>query len=87
MKVLELNSISKEEGWIYYLNKYKATAVLEILAQTVSIPLSFSVEINPLGQRTVEVDGIPNTLDYPVVPIKKALSTYIADMSVNGTLP
>lgn len=87
MKVLELNSISKEEGWIYYLNKYKATAVLEILAQTVSIPLSFSVEINPLGQRTVEVDGIPNTLDYPVVPIKKALSAYIADMSVNGTLP
>lgn len=87
MKVLGLSSISKEEGWIYYLNKYKATATLEILAQTVQVPLSFSVEISPLGQRTVEIDGIPSTLDYPVVPIKKALSAFITDMSLKGTLP
>lgn len=87
MKVLELRSISKEEGWIYYLNKYQATADLEILGHTMSIPLSFSVEINPLGMRTVEIDDLPSNLDYPVVPIKKSLSEFITKMSIDGTLP
>ncbi len=87
MKVLELQSISKEEGWIYYLNRYKATAVLEILAKQLSVPISFSVEISPLGQRTVEIDDLPSTLDYPVVPVKKSLAEFITTMSINGTLP
>ncbi|MCH5295691.1 MAG: hypothetical protein J1F14_07345 [Treponema sp.] len=52
-----------------------------------SIPLSFSVEINPLGMRTVEIDDLPSNLDYPVVPIKKSLSEFITKMSIDGTLP
>ena len=60
MKVVDIKSISKEDGYIYYINKYKATAVLEILSQEVSIPVSFSIEISPFGKKTIEVDALPD---------------------------
>ena len=42
MKVKEINSISKEDGYIYYINRYKGNAVLEILAkEKVSTTLTF----------------------------------------------
>ena len=87
MKVLDITSISKEEGWIYYRNQYRATASLEILTRTISLPLSFTIEISPLGMRSIEIEGIPTDLDYPVLPIKTALKKYIDDMAKQGKLP
>ncbi len=72
MKVKEINSISKEDGFIYYINRYRGNAVLEILAKEVSIPVSFSIEINPLGQKNIEVENLPSSLNYPVMPVKKS---------------
>ncbi len=87
MKVIELKSISKEDGYIYYINKYRATAVLEILSQQVSIPLSFSVEISPFGQKTIQIDPIQQDLNYPVMPIKNSLKAFITTMESKGALP
>ena len=53
MKVLEINSIQKEDGYIYYIHHYKAIAKVEVLSSIISIPISFTVETNPLGIRTV----------------------------------
>ncbi len=87
MKVLDIRSISKEDGYIYYMNKYKATAVLEILSQEVSLPINFSIEISPFGKKTIEVGALPDDLNYPVMPVKKSLKIFIDDMSKKGTLP
>ncbi len=87
MKVLDINSISKEEGWIYYRNSYRATASIEILTKTVSIPLSFTIETGPLGDRHIEIEGIPTDLDYPILPIRVALKKYIDEMAKQGKLP
>lgn len=87
MKVLELKSISKQDGCIYYLKRYTATAVLEIPAQTVTFPLSFSIETGPLGNKTIEVDELPADLNYPVFPVVKSLKEFIQNLSVQGTLP
>jgi hypothetical protein len=87
MKVLELKSISKQEGCIYYLTRYTATAVLEIPAQTISFPLSFSIETGPLGNKTIEVDELPKDLNYPVFPVVKSLKEYIQTLSAQGNLP
>ena len=78
MKVLELHSITKEDGYIYYIHHYKATARIEFLVSHVEIPISFTVEMNPLGIRTV---------DYPVIPLNKALKEFIDEMSKEGKLP
>ena len=87
MKVKEINSISKEDGYIYYINRYRGNAVLEILAKEVSIPVSFSIEINPLGQKNIEVENLPTSLNYPVMPVKKSLKEFIDSMYTNGVLP
>ena len=87
MKVIELKSISKEDGYIYYINKYKATAVLEILSQQVSIPLSFSIEVSPFGKKTIQIDPIRQDLNYPVMPIQNSLRSFITTMDAQGSLP
>lgn len=87
MKVLELKSISKQDGYIYYLKRYTATAVLEIPAQTISIPLSFSIETGPLGDKNIELDDLPKDINYPVFPIIKSLKEYIQNLAKQGTLP
>lgn len=87
MKVLDIRSISKEEGYIYYINKYQGTAILDIMAQEVSIPVGFRIEMNPLGQKSIQIDPLPADLNYPVLPIKKSLLAFIDTMSKNGSLP
>ena len=73
MKVLELHSITKEDGYIYYIHHYKAQAKIEFLANVVDVPISFTVEMNPLGIRTVDLDPLPKDIEYPVIPLNKAL--------------
>ncbi|MBQ5400920.1 MAG: hypothetical protein IIU15_06860 [Treponema sp.] len=87
MKVLEINSISKEEGYIYYFNKYRGNAVLDILSQKVTVPVRFSIEVNPLGKRNIEIDSLPQSLNYPVMPVKKSLKDFIDDLYKKGALP
>ncbi len=87
MRVAEIKSISKDEGYIYYINRYKATAVIEYLSKQASFPFSFSVEINPLGGRAYNISELPKSLEYPVLPVKKALKEYIIQMDKNNELP
>ncbi len=87
MRVAELKSISKAEGYIYYINRYKATAVIEFLSKQLTFPCSFSVEINPLGMRSISVDEVPQDLAYPILPVKKALKEYITELDKKNQLP
>ncbi len=87
MKVLEINSIAKEEGYIYYRNKYNGNAVLDILSQKVTFPVRFSVEVSPFGQRTIEIESIPASLNYPIMPVKKSLKEFIDVLYKQGALP
>lgn len=87
MKVLELNSITKEDGYIYYIHHYKAKAKIEFLASVVEIPVSFTVEMNPLGMRSVDLDPLPKEIDYPVLPLSKSLKEFIDVMARDGKLP
>ncbi len=87
MKVVEIKSITKEPGYIYYMNKYSATAVLEFISNQIDIPVSFTIEINPLGKKTIQLGPLPDDLNYPVMPVTKALKDYIFTMSNEGNLP
>ena len=87
MKVLELHSITKEDGYIYYIHHYKAQAKIEFLANVVDVPISFTVEMNPLGIRTVDLDPLPIDIDYPVIPLNKSLKEFIDVMARDDQLP
>ena len=87
MKVLEIKSISKEESFIYYINRYKGMAVLEILSNQVEIPVTFAIETSPFSKKTIEIGALPNDLNYPVMPVQKALREYILTIDKSGVLP
>lgn len=87
MKVLDIYSITKEDGYIYYIHHYKAQAKIQFLTNVIDIPVSFTVEMNPLGMRSVDLDPLPKEIDYPVLPLSKSLKEYIDIMARDGKLP
>lgn len=87
MKILELSSILKEEGYIYYINRYTAIAKIEIMTNIISFPLSFTIEMNPFGVKTIDLDPLPKEIDYPVIPLSKSLKEFISLMDKEGSLP
>ena len=86
MKVLELRNISREEGFIYYRRKFKCDAIIEMGKTTTETPLEFCIESNPLGAKTIEIN-LSKTLNYPVLPVKKALTEFILTEDSQGKLP
>ena len=87
MKVLKLHSITKDAGYIYYIDHYIAESKIEFLANVVDVPISFTVEMNPLGIRTVDLDPLPKDIDYPVIPLNKSLKEFIDVMARDDQLP
>lgn len=86
MRILELRDLNREEGYIYYRRNFTGTAVIEIPGSTLEASVAFCIEMDPFGVKTIEID-IENTLNYPVLPVKKALKEYILLRDSEGILP
>jgi hypothetical protein len=86
MKVVELENLQREEGEIFYLRKYHCTALIEFPTTTEEVPIFFSIETNPLGQKTIDLSVI-KPLNYPLLPVKKALINFIFTEELEGRLP
>lgn len=86
MNIVELKEITREEGQIFYLRKFTAVAVLELPTTTEDVPISFSIETSPLGERTIAVKVI-SAPNYPVMPLIAALKSYILTSDKEGRLP
>lgn len=88
MQVLELNQIVPDPSYIYYRRNYSATAKLQMLSKTIDIKISFIIEMGPWGDKVIYVDIDPGEeIDYPLIPVKSALKTYIIKMDDEGKLP
>ena len=86
MRVVEIRNICREAGGIYYLRKFKGTAVIELHEGDFETPVEFSIETDPVGVKKIDV-AVSETINYPVVPIKNALKTYITAADTKGKLP
>ena len=86
MKVVELQNLQREEGQIFYLRKYQCDAVLEFPTSTEVTPIFFSIETNPFGQKTIEL-SLVKPINYPLLPVKKALLDFIFTEELEGRLP
>lgn len=88
MKVLEINKISADDNFIYYRRNYKAAARLQMLSKVLDVNIAFTIEMDPFGGKAVYVDLDPATdIDYPLIPVKTALKTFITTMDNEGKLP
>jgi len=86
MKILELKQIQRANEGLYYRRKFTAEAVIQIPASSLEIPISFTIETGPLGNKELSIDTF-KSLDYPVVPLRKALAKVIMAMDSEGRLP
>ncbi len=86
MRVIELQNLKREEGQIFYLRKYNCDVVIEFPTSTESVPIFFSIETNPFGQKEIELSFI-KPINYPLLPVKKALLAFLLTEELEGRLP
>ncbi|NLC93194.1 MAG: hypothetical protein GX677_07025 [Treponema sp.] len=86
MKVLEMKNIEREEGQIFYLRKYKGEAVLQFPTNTLNTKIQFTIETNPLGKKNIDL-AILQAINYPLLPVRKAILEYIFTEELEGRLP
>lgn len=85
MKVLGLNNIIREEGVIYYRKCFTANAEIELPLKTINTPISFTIEMSPLGEKAIDIVFLEN-IDYPLLPILKILKEIIKQQDYEGKL-
>ena len=86
MKIVSIKNIEREPGHIYYRRTYHCIIIVEISSKNVDLSVKFTIEMDPLGKKEIELDlekGIP----YPLLPLKKALIEYILKIDSEGILP
>ena len=83
MKILELRQIKRTEDGLYYRRKFSAEAAVEI---PIELPIHFTIETGPLGNRDIDIE-FSKQPDYPLIPIKNALTKTITEMDMEGRLP
>ncbi|MBO5137198.1 MAG: hypothetical protein J6B81_01685 [Spirochaetaceae bacterium] len=87
MQIINLNNIKRTEGVIYYRRQYTAEAELQMPNRIESLAVNFTIETDPIGNKLFEIDFDPNTISYPLLPLKKALKEFILIKDNNGELP
>ena len=86
MRVVELQNLVREDVQIFYIRKYAATAVLDLTARTANVEIEFSIEMNSFGNKEISL-SIKTQIDYPLIPIRKAIREYLTNLEHEGKLP
>ena len=86
MKVVELKDLVREDGQIFYIRHYTCVAVFELPKSVESAKVQFSIEMNCLGNKTIDVE-MENTVNYPLLPLKTTLTNYILELEKESKLP
>lgn len=85
MEILEIKDIEREPGHIYYRRTYKGTAVISLPTTVANAPVKFTVEMEPMGNKKIELD-INQSVEYPLLPLRTALKKFILDMDEKDML-
>jgi hypothetical protein len=86
MKVLELRDLRRREAPIHYIREYGAVAVLESFEGKAEASVAFTVEQKPLGPSEISV-RVLDPVDWPLLPVMRAIRDYVADLDRQGRLP
>ena len=86
MKVVEIKDLQREEGHIFYIRKYSGEVYIELPTSVEHTPVSFVIEMDPLGNKTISLN-ILHEINYPLVPLKRAIIEYILAQEMEGKLP
>lgn len=88
MQILELKSVQRDDDGLYYRKTYTgAFAVIELITETVEVPIKFSVEVSPFGGKTVDLEIDAAKINYPLIPLMTKLKKFILQEEAEGKLP
>ena len=87
MKVLELKSLHRDDDGIYYRRTFTGYTVIELMAESVELPIKFTIETSAFGGKTVDVDIDKTSINYPIVPLMTKLKQYVLSQDEEGLLP
>ena len=86
MKVHGIEQLTKKDIPLYYRNEYEGLGDLEYSSgERLRVPLEFTVEIKPTGERIIAVK-LKERIDYPLLPVLRALKEKIKILESNGDL-
>ena len=86
MKIMEIRDLIRKDVPIYYRRFFSGTLVIELLHNTVESPIDFTVETKPTGINEIIINAM-NSVDYPLLPLKKEIKKYISILDETGRLP
>jgi len=86
MKIIDISDLKKKESPLHYRKEYLGTITMDIMQQTISSPLSFTIEHKPMGPEEIKID-IQEELDYPMLPVISAVKQHIRKLMEKGALP
>ncbi|MDR0561115.1 MAG: hypothetical protein LBG73_00305 [Spirochaetaceae bacterium] len=86
MKVLGIKEIVRKDVPIYYRRFFSGIASIEFLNVAVERRIDFFIETMPTGSKEIIVT-IAEPVDYPLVPLIRALKSTIDALDTNGDLP
>ena len=81
MDLIEIRNIVRKDIPLHYREEFTCTAVFRDGKNSLEmeVPIEFSLESNVFGNRSVEVK-VKGPVDYPVIPIRKAVEEYIMNL-------
>lgn len=86
MTVVEIKECVRKDVPIYYRRLFSGIAVLEIADKMQDLRLDWMIETSPLGTKTITITPV-DKIDYPVIPLNKALKEKIEELDAQGKLP
>ena len=87
MTVLDLKDIRRKENGVYYRRKFSASAAYQLPGgHNEDGKIEFIIETSPLGKNSISIKLI-DPVNYPILPVKRALKDYICELDTAGKLP
>lgn len=86
MRILEIKNLYREETGLYYRRIFTGLVVVELPIKVVEAPVDFIIETGPMGNKNLDID-FKEKIDYPLIPILKAIKEFIVNLDQEGKLP
>ncbi|HUW39549.1 MAG TPA: hypothetical protein VMV90_00960 [Rectinemataceae bacterium] len=86
MKVVELKELSRKESAVHYIKEFTGVAVLDSGPLKAEADIAFTLEHKPLGPPEITLHVL-DPLDWPLLPIVRAIREHILELEKTGRLP
>jgi len=86
MRIADLKNLVRKDVPIYYRRHFSGILEIELINQTVESHIDFTIETKPTGINEITIDDM-DAVEYPLLPLRKAVKHYISLLDETGGLP